>query len=179
MEVLLNVLLLLVGFVMLVKGADIFVDGSSDVAKILRVPSIIVGLTVVSMGTSLPELAVSTTAALSGSNEIALSNVVGSNFFNLMVVLGLSAVICKKPIPVQKSLLIVEFPLNLIMTLVLGFFAVDQILSRGLYQGSNVLASLFDQSNASVVTGTLERKEGIILLAIFYHPAGNTILSTS
>ena len=84
-----------------------------------------------------------------------------------MVVLGLSAVICKKPIPVQKSLLIVEFPLNLIMTLVLGFFAVDQILSGGLYQGSNVLASLVDQSNASVVTGTLERKEGIILLAIF------------
>ena len=104
MDIFLNVLLLLLGFVMLVKGADIFVDGSSNVAKIFKIPSIIVGLTVVSMGTSLPELAVSTTAALNGSNEIALSNVVGSNFFNLLVVLGMSAIIAKTAVPVQKSL---------------------------------------------------------------------------
>ena len=165
MEIILNVLLLLLGFVMLVKGADIFVDGSSNVAKILKVPSIIVGLTVVSMGTSLPELAVSTTAALNGSNEIALSNVIGSNFFNLMVVLGMSAVIAKKAVPVQKSLLVVEFPLNLVMTLLVGYFAVDVLLGAG--QPADLLFSVFDQSQATVMTGTLERKEGIILMGVF------------
>ena len=84
----LNFLLLVIGFVGLIKGADWFVDGSAGVARKLRVSSIIIGLTIVAMGTSAPELAVSTTAALKGSNEIALSNVVGSNIFNLMVVLG-------------------------------------------------------------------------------------------
>ena len=81
----LNFLLLVIGFVGLIKGADWFVDGSAGVARKLRVSSIIIGLTIVAMGTSAPELAVSTTAALKGSNEIALSNVVGSNIFNLMV----------------------------------------------------------------------------------------------
>ena len=85
---LLNLLLLIIGFVALVKGADYFVDGSATLAKVFRVPSLIIGLTIVALGTSAPELAVSSTAALQGSNEIALSNVVGSNMFNLLVVLG-------------------------------------------------------------------------------------------
>ena len=74
--------LLLVGFVLLIKGADFFVEGSSSVAKLLKVPSVIIGLTIVAMGTSAPEAAVSITAGLNGSNAIALGNVVGSNIFN-------------------------------------------------------------------------------------------------
>lgn len=79
---------LVVGFVLLIKGADYFVEASSSIARSLRVPSIIIGLTIVAFGTSAPELAVSTTASLAGSNEIAVGNVIGSNLFNLLVVLG-------------------------------------------------------------------------------------------
>ena len=91
-EILFAIFFLAIGFVLLIKGADFFVDGSSAVAKLLRVPPIIIGLTVVAMGTSLPELAVSVTAAMSGNNALAVSNVVGSNIFNLMVVCGMCAV---------------------------------------------------------------------------------------
>ena len=77
--------LLVLGFVLLVKGADFFVDGSSSVAKTLRVPSLIIGMTVVAMGTSLPELSVSVTASMNNANGLAISNVVGSNIFNLIV----------------------------------------------------------------------------------------------
>ncbi len=80
--------LLLAGFVLLIKGADFFVEASSSIARVLRVPSIIIGLTIVAFGTSAPELAVSTTASLTGNNEIAVGNVIGSNIFNLLVVLG-------------------------------------------------------------------------------------------
>ena len=79
---------LILGFVLLIKGADYFVEASSSIAKKLRIPSIIIGLTIVAFGTSAPELAVSTTAALSGNNDIAIGNVIGSNIFNLLVVLG-------------------------------------------------------------------------------------------
>lgn len=84
----LTYVLLIVGFVLLIKGADLFVEASSSIAKVLRVPSIIIGLTIVAFGTSAPELAVSTTASLAGNNEIAVGNVIGSNIFNLLVVLG-------------------------------------------------------------------------------------------
>lgn len=80
--------MLVVGFILLIKGADFFVEASSSVAHMLRVPSIIIGLTIVAFGTSAPELAVSTTASLAGNNEIAVGNVIGSNIFNLLVVLG-------------------------------------------------------------------------------------------
>ena len=88
LEMLWSVVILVVGFVLLIKGADYFVEGSSSVAKRLRVPSIIIGLTIVAMGTSLPECAVSITASLEGQNALAVSNVIGSNIFNLMVVSG-------------------------------------------------------------------------------------------
>ncbi len=107
----LNFLLLVIGFVGLIKGADWFVDGSAGVARKLRVSSVIIGLTIVAMGTSAPELAVSTTAALKGSNEIALSNVVGSNIFNLMVVLGVCAVIHK--VPVDGIIIKRDFPFSI------------------------------------------------------------------
>ena len=86
-------IMLVVGFILLIKGADYFVEGSSAVAKILRIPSVVIGLTIVAMGTSAPELAVSVTAALTGNNEIAVGNVIGSNIFNLMVVTGTCGVI--------------------------------------------------------------------------------------
>lgn len=81
-------ILLILGFILLIKGADYFVEASSSIARTLRVPSIIIGLTIVAFGTSAPELAVSTTASLAGNNEIAVGNVIGSNIFNLLVVLG-------------------------------------------------------------------------------------------
>ena len=98
-----SVILLLIGFILLVKGADFFVEGASDIARKLGIPSVVVGLTIVALGTSLPELAVSVTAALKGSNDIALGNVTGSNIMNLLVVVGVSAVI--RPIHVQRSVM--------------------------------------------------------------------------
>ena len=86
-------ILLVVGFVLLVKGADFFVEGSSSVAKLLRVPSVIIGLTIVAFGTSAPELAVSISASIAGSNDIAVGNVIGSNIFNILFVLGIAATI--------------------------------------------------------------------------------------
>ncbi len=148
---------------LLVKGADFFVDGSSSVAKILRIPSVIVGVTVVSLGTSLPELAVSTTAALKGANEIALSNVIGSNMFNFMVVLGVTAIIYKKGVPVKESLLKVEFPLNLIVTFALIIMSMDIFIRSGFAK----IVKVFKPSNKEVLTGTISRIDGIILLIVF------------
>ena len=103
MKVILDILLLLVGFLFLIKGADFFVDGSVAVARRLKVPSIVVGLTIVAVGTSLPELAVSSFASAKGSNAIAVSNVDGSNTFNLLMVLGVTALFAS--IKVKQSIL--------------------------------------------------------------------------
>ncbi len=111
MSLLFQALLLILGFVMLVKGADFFVDGSSSVAKRLKVPSLIIGLTIVAMGTSLPECSVSVSAAVAGKNELAIANAVGSNIFNLMIVCGVCALFC--PLAVQKSTLLKEYPLSI------------------------------------------------------------------
>lgn len=89
-----SIIILIIGFALLMKGADYFVEGSSSVAKQLHVPSMIIGMTIVAMGTSLPECAVSVTASLTGNNSLAVSNVVGSNIFNLMIVCGACAFIC-------------------------------------------------------------------------------------
>ena len=117
MEMAVNILLLLVGFVLLIKGADFFVDGSSSVAKLLGVPAVVIGLTVVAMGTSAPEAAVSITAGVSGSNEIAISNVVGSNIFNMLVVVGVCAAI--KPFEMDRDIMKRDFPVNLAASAVL------------------------------------------------------------
>ncbi len=109
MEMLKAIGILLVGFVLLIKGADFFVEGSSAVARKLRIPAMIVGLTIVAIGTSMPELAVSVSAALAGNNEIAISNVVGSNIFNLLVVCGVCSLFA--PLAVSKSTLKVDFPI--------------------------------------------------------------------
>lgn len=114
---LLAVVALLVGFVFLVKGADFFVEGSSSVAKRFHVPSIIIGLTIVAMGTSLPEAAVSISASMQNANSLAISNAVGSNIFNMMVVIGVCAVLT--PVAVQKQTLVKDFPFSVVCALVL------------------------------------------------------------
>lgn len=108
-------LILIIGFILLIKGADFFVEGSSAAAKLLRVPSVIIGLTVVAMGTSAPELSVSVTAALSGNNAIAVGNVIGSNIFNLMVVTGVCGVIL--PMAVDEGILKGDFIFSIVISL--------------------------------------------------------------
>lgn len=121
-------LLLLVGFVLLIKGADWFVEGSSSIARYLRVPSVIIGLTIVAMGTSAPEAAVSITAGLQGNNDIALSNVIGSNIFNLMVVVGVCALM--KHFDVDKTIVKRDYPISIAATVLLFIFMIDLKLTR-------------------------------------------------
>lgn len=132
-------LLLIGGFVLLIKGADFFVDGSSAVAKRLKVPSLIIGMTIVAMGTSLPETSVSVSASLLGKNDLAISNVVGSNIFNLMVVCGACAVLC--PMVISKDTLKKDLPFSI--------FAAAVMLALGAF------------------TNVIERWGGIILLVLF------------
>lgn len=129
-EMLYAVLFLIVGFVLLIEGADFFVEGSSSVAKKLNIPSIIIGMTIVAMGTSLPECAVSVTASLTNNNELAISNVLGSNMFNLLVVCGACTLFV--PLAVQKETMKREFPFSVICTaLMIGLGYVGLQLGRG------------------------------------------------
>ena len=121
---------LIVGFLLLIKGADIFVEGSSAVARKLHIPTIIIGMAIVAMGTSLPECAVSVTAALTHNNGLAIGNVLGSNLFNLLVVCGACALFA--PLLVQKDTMSREFPFSVICTALmigLGYFGMN--LDRG------------------------------------------------
>lgn len=125
MNLLKSIFILVIGFVLLIKGADYFVEGSSSVARRLKVPSLIIGMTIVAMGTSLPECAVSVTASLTGNNTLAVSNVVGSNIFNLMVVCGVCALFA--PLTIKKDTLQKEFPLSIlcaILLMFLGYFGM-------------------------------------------------------
>lgn len=128
MEWFLCILWLAVGFVLLIKGADMFVDGSSSVARLLKVPSVIIGLTIVSIGTSAPEAAVSITASIVGSNEIAVSNIVGSNIFNLLIVIGVCAII--KSFTSNKDIVKRDMPINIIVSVILLLMLLDGNLSR-------------------------------------------------
>ena len=135
MEIFLNVILLVIGFVLLIKGADVFVDSASAIAKRLRIPSMVIGLTIVSIGTSLPEASVSISGALMGANEIAVSNVIGSNIFNILIVAGVSAVL--RTIPIEKSTLKADFPICIAATILMvlmmtadGLFASAMRIGR-------------------------------------------------
>ncbi len=129
METLLQVALLAVGFVLLIKGADIFVDGASKIASKMGIPLLVIGLTIVAMGTSLPEAAVSISASLRSSAEIAVGNVLGSNILNVLLILGVSAVIT--PLAVQKSTMRYEIPFTLAVTVVFAVLGLnDNIIGR-------------------------------------------------
>ena len=135
----LKYILLVGGFVLLIKGADFFVDGSSAVAKRLKVPSLIIGMTIVAMGTSLPETSVSVSASVLGKNDLAISNAVGSNIFNLMVVCGVCSLLC--PMAVGRETLKKDLPFSII--------AAGVLLGLGTF------------------TGTVMRWGGAVLLALF------------
>lgn len=141
-------LLLLIGFVLLIKGADLFVDGSSSIAGILKVPSVIIGLTIVAMGTSAPEAAVSINAGFAGNSDISLGNIIGSNLFNLLVVIGACAVI----FPARSN---------------------EDILKRDLWWNIGVSVLLF----LLIFDGQISRIEGLILLAVFIFYLGLMVRS--
>ena len=137
---------LVIGFLLLVKGADYFVEGASSIARKLRIPTFVIGLTIVAFGTSAPELAVSLTAALKGSNDIAIGNVVGSNIFNTLVVLGASAAIT--PVAVEKGIIKKDYPLSIFAAILLGVLSLDMIL----FQAPAM---------------TIGRVDGVVLLVVF------------
>ncbi len=143
----LSAILIIIGFVLLIVGADLLVDGASGIAKKFHIPEIIIGLTIVSIGTSMPELFVSITSAIDGYSDMALGNVIGSNLSNLLLILGLSALI--RPVVFQKETRIYEIPMCLIFTI--------------------IFIILCNTSN------TISRPESIILLALFVLFIGYTI----
>ena len=121
-------LILIVGFFLLIKGADLFVDGAASIARRFHVPAMVIGLTIVAMGTSAPEAAVSITSSLAGQNDMSVANVVGSNFFNILVVLGVSAIIAK--LPVQENTIKKDAPFLLIVSVLLLLFGLNLNISR-------------------------------------------------
>lgn len=137
MEMIFQLLLLVLGFIFLVKGSDWFVDGAAGIATKFGIPQLIIGLTIVAMGTSAPEAAVSITAAMNGSADITIGNIVGSNILNVLIILGLSALVF--PLTVDKDTIKFDIPVTIFATLLLIFFGKD---------------------------GNITRVEGIILLAI-------------
>ena len=143
----LSVVLIIIGFVLLIVGADVLVDGSSGIAKKFHIPEIIIGLTIVSIGTSMPELFVSITSALDGYSDMAIGNIIGSNLCNLLLILGLSATI--KPVVFQKETRLYEIPMCLLVTIVLMYFCNSQ--------------------------GGISRLEAVILLVLFCAFIGYTI----
>ena len=129
MQIVFALVALVVGFVLLVKGADWFVEGSAGIANKFGIPQIVIGLTIVAMGTSMPEAAVSISAALRGSAEITIGNVVGSNIMNILVILGLTAVVCQ--IAVQKTTIHYEIPMVIGVTILLAVMGLqNNIISR-------------------------------------------------
>lgn len=108
--------LIILGFALLIKGADFLVDGASKIAKKFHIPEIIIGLTIVSIGTSMPELFVSVTSALEGHSDMAIGNVIGSNVCNLLLILGLSTII--KPVKFQRETRLIEIPMCLAVTII-------------------------------------------------------------
>ena len=128
MDIVLNLVLLIACFVILIKGADFMVDAASYIAKAAKVPSLIVGLTIVAFGTSCPEAGVSVVSSLNGANSLSISNVVGSNAFNLLVVIGISALLSN--IAVEMDVLKLDYPICLFASVLMVIFCFDNNFSR-------------------------------------------------
>ena len=158
-----EIILILVGFVMLIKGADILVDGASAIAKKLRISEIIIGLTIVSIGTSMPELFVSTTSALQGASDISIGNVIGSNICNLLLILGLSAII--HPIKFQKQTKLIENPMSIILTLIfLAICNINKDVSR--LEGIILIALFIGFLISTIIMGKKTKDEVILQLSL-------------
>lgn len=138
---LLNIIMIIIGFVLLIKGADFLVDGASEIAKRFHISEIVIGLTIVAIGTSMPELVVSVTSALEGHSDLAIGNVVGSNIANMFLILGVCSII--RPLVFKKETRLFEIPFTVLATILLFFLCIN---------GTG------EQIN------TITREEGIILL---------------
>lgn len=142
----LTYILFIIGFVLLIKGAYFLVDGSGSIAKKLKIPSLVIGLTVVAFGTSAPEAVVNVLASLSGNTEIAIGNILGSNIANIFLILGISSIIY--PLTAQKNTVIKEIPFSLLAALLVGFMANDMLLEGRMFS-------------------EISRIDGLILLSFF------------
>lgn len=145
--------LLLISFVILIKGADIFIEGSAKVAKIFKIPELIIGIVIVGFGTSAPELAVNLAAVFNGSNEMAVGNIVGSNVFNILFIVG--AIALYKPMKIDDKLAGFDFPISVLAAILLPFFALS--------------GAMFPFNEG------FTRIDGIILLLIFTYYCKETI----
>ncbi|KKT35407.1 MAG: Na+/Ca+ antiporter, CaCA family [Parcubacteria group bacterium GW2011_GWA2_44_12] len=125
--------LFIIGFFLLIKGADLLVNGSASIAKKLKISSIVIGLTIVAFGTSAPEFIVNIFASAQGNSEIAIGNILGSNIANILLILGISAIIY--PITAKKNTVLKEIPLGLLATIVLGIMANDMIIDGAGFSG--------------------------------------------
>ncbi len=147
MTIFLNILFLIIGMALLIKGADFFVSGASEIAKRLKVPSMFIGLTIVAIGTSMPELSVSIASAISGSIDMSVGNIVGSNLFNMLVILGVVSLV--SPLKVHANTRKVDLPFLLAVTGILMIFSLDVLLN-------------------GAIESMLARTESIILLIILF-----------
>ncbi len=154
----LNILLLIIGTVLLVKGADFFVEGSSAIAKAMKIPSLIIGLTLVSMGTSLPEASVSINGAIHGMTDMSVGNVVGSNIFNTLLILGISSLIV--PVSIGKNIKIYDLPIMTGMYAILLLFSfVVTPLKLDVYEAACMLAMFIAYTSFLIVRTKRENKK--------------------
>lgn len=176
-----SVILIIIGFILLIKGADFLVDGSSNIAKKFHIPEIIIGLTIVSIGTSMPELFVSITSALDGYSDMAIGNVVGSNISNLLLILGLSTVI--KAIVFKRETRLIEIPICLFITIVFMVLAnigqditrIDAIILIVLFVIFIIYTIImafkgekFDSKDTNMEMTKVEEEKGTTISNIFY-----------
>lgn len=186
-----QILLIVIGFLLLIKGADILVEGSSQIAKKLHISEMIIGLTIVSIGTSMPELFVSTTSALEGYSDISVGNIIGSNICNLLLILGLSAII--RPVTFKRQTKLVENPISIIFSIIFLIICnVNSDISRKdgliliilfilfliytIYMGvrsqkNNAIIQLEENNNISSI-----KNISLILLGIFILKIGGDIV---
>ncbi len=146
MEITLQIIILVVGFIVLIKGADIFVDGASAMAENFKVPKMLIGLTIVAFGTSAPEFAVSIKSILSGNTDMLLGNVIGSNILNILLILGIASMI--KPLIVQNNTVKKELPIILLMSLMFATLILDNVFNPG-------------------VPASFSRQDGIVIVLAF------------
>ena len=172
-------LLLIVGFVLLMKGADIFVDGSSSLADKIGIPQIVIGLTIVAFGTSAPEAAVSITAGIKGSPDLSISNVLGSNILNVLLILGIASVIA--PLSIQKNTLKYEIPFVFVITGLLGnkLSRVDGVIFLLFMAAFMVYLVIISKKQPDAVEETVIKKMPVWKMILFIILGGAGIVGGS